>query len=108
MSAATIQAQSSFFAVRDEITAAIDARDIAAVAFEVLTRSGHEQKIYHLTGAEVLSFSDMLEQLGRILGRDLQLVRLSPTDRAVCRCRFSLITSLLQRTDFVTKAIGSR
>ena len=80
MSAATIQAHNSFFAIQDEITAAIDARDIAAVAFEVLTRSGHDQKIYHLTGAEVLSFSDMLQQLGRTLGRDLQLVRLSPED----------------------------
>jgi uncharacterized protein YbjT (DUF2867 family) len=80
MSAATIQAQNSFFAVQDEITAAIDARDIAAVAFEVLTRSGHEQKIYHLTGAEVLSFNDMLQQLGRVLGREIQLVKLSSED----------------------------
>jgi uncharacterized protein YbjT (DUF2867 family) len=80
MSSATIQAQNSLFSVQDEVTAAIDARDIAAVAFEVLTRSGHDQKIYHLTGAEVLSFSDMLQQLGQILGRDLQLVRLSPKD----------------------------
>jgi uncharacterized protein YbjT (DUF2867 family) len=80
MSSATIQAQNSLFSVQDEITAAIDARDIAAVAFEVLTGSGHDRKIYHLTGAEVLSFSDMLQQLGQILGRDLQLVRLSPED----------------------------
>jgi uncharacterized protein YbjT (DUF2867 family) len=80
MSSATIQAQNSLFSVQDEITAAIDARDIAAVAFEVLTGSGHDRKIYHLTGAEVLSFSDMLQQLGQILGRDLQLVRLSPKD----------------------------
>jgi uncharacterized protein YbjT (DUF2867 family) len=80
MSSATIQAQNSLFSVQDEITAAIDARDIAAVAFEILTQSGHDQKIYHLTGAEVLSFSDMLQQLGQILGRDLQLVRLSPED----------------------------
>lgn len=80
MSAATIQAQNALFSVQDEISAAIDARDIAAVAFEVLTQSGHDQKIYHLTGAEVLSFSDMLQQLGQILGRDLQLVRLSPKD----------------------------
>jgi uncharacterized protein YbjT (DUF2867 family) len=80
MSASTIQTQNSFFAVRDEITAAIDARDIAAVAFEVLTQSGHEQKIYHLTGAEVLSFSDMLQQLGWVLGREIQLVQLSSAD----------------------------
>jgi uncharacterized protein YbjT (DUF2867 family) len=80
MSAATIQAQSSLFAVQDEITAAIDARDIAAVAFEVLTESGHERQAYHLTGAEVLSFSDMLQQLEMVLGRKIQLVRLSPED----------------------------
>lgn len=54
MSAAMIKSQNSFFTVRDEVTAAIDARDIAAVAFETLTRSGHERKVYHLTGAEVL------------------------------------------------------
>jgi uncharacterized protein YbjT (DUF2867 family) len=80
MSASTIQTQNSFFALRDEVTTTIDARDIASVAFEVLTQLGHEQKIYHLTGAEVLSFRNMLQQLGRVLERDLQLMLLSPED----------------------------
>jgi uncharacterized protein YbjT (DUF2867 family) len=80
MSTATIKTQNSFFTVRDEMTAAIDARDIAAVAFETLTQAGHEQQSYHLTGAEILSFSDMLQQLGQIIGRKLQLVQLTPAD----------------------------
>ncbi|MFM2303351.1 MAG: hypothetical protein RLZZ135_760 [Cyanobacteriota bacterium] len=80
MSAATIKSQNSFFTVHDEMTVAIDARDIAAVAFETLTQSGHEQQVYHLTGAEVLSFTDMLQQLGQIIGRKLQLVQLTPAD----------------------------
>ncbi|MGL4618524.1 MAG: SDR family oxidoreductase [Chroococcidiopsis sp.] len=80
MSAATIKSQNSFFTVRDEMTAAIDARDIAAVAFETLTRPGHERKIYHLTGAEVLSFNDMLQQLGQRLERNIQLIQLTPAD----------------------------
>lgn len=33
----------------------IDPRDIAAVAVKVLTTSGHEGKIYELTGPELLS-----------------------------------------------------
>lgn len=77
MSAPTIRAQNSFFAPRDEITAAIDARDIAAVAFEVLTTSGHENKAYPLTGAEVLSYSEMLMQLGQVIGRNIELVQLA-------------------------------
>lgn len=80
MSASTIQTQNCFFAVRDHITAAIDTRDIAAVAFEVLTNSGHENRSYHLTGAEVLPFSQMLQQLGQVLGREIQLIQLTPDD----------------------------
>jgi uncharacterized protein YbjT (DUF2867 family) len=76
MSATTIQTQNCFFTIHDEITAAIDTRDIAAVAFDVLTNSGHEQKNYHLTGAEILSYSQMLQQLELILGRKIQLIQL--------------------------------
>ncbi|MBE9138225.1 SDR family oxidoreductase [Nodosilinea sp. LEGE 07088] len=80
MSASTIREQSCLFATGDTLTVAIDARDIAAVALKVLTRGGHEQKRYHLTGAEVLSFSQMLQQLGEVLGREVKLIQLSPAD----------------------------
>jgi uncharacterized protein YbjT (DUF2867 family) len=75
-----MQTQNCFFAAQDEIIAAIDVRDIAAVAFEALTYPGHEQKSYHLTGAEVLSFTEMLRQLGEVLGRKIQLIKLAQDD----------------------------
>jgi uncharacterized protein YbjT (DUF2867 family) len=41
----------------------IDARDIAAVAEVVLTQSGHENKIYELTGPEAISVNDVAHAL---------------------------------------------
>ena len=80
MSAPTIRAQNSFFAPRDEMTAAIDARDIAAAAFSVLTSSGHENKTYQLTGGEAISYTEMMEQLSQVLDRQIQLVQIPQSD----------------------------
>ena len=80
MSASTIRAQNCFFAPRDEMTTAIDARDIAAAAFSVLTSGGHENKTYRLTGAKAISYSEMMEQLSQVLGRQIKLVQISQSD----------------------------
>jgi uncharacterized protein YbjT (DUF2867 family) len=53
----------------DRKTAFIDARDIAAVAAEVLTKPGHDGKTYTLTGPDLLSRAEVVELLGRELGR---------------------------------------
>jgi uncharacterized protein YbjT (DUF2867 family) len=52
----------------------IDTRDIAAAAVPTLTDSGHEGKVYTLTGPRALSYREATEILSRVLGRPLSYV----------------------------------
>ncbi|HEV8582224.1 MAG TPA: SDR family oxidoreductase [Thermoanaerobaculia bacterium] len=49
----------------------IDTRDIAAAAVPTLTESGHEGKVYTLTGPQAISYRDATEILSQVLGRPL-------------------------------------
>lgn len=59
----------------------IDARDIAAVAVEVLTGSGHEGQIYDLTGPEAISVADVAETISYVTGKPVDFVDV-PEDAA--------------------------
>ena len=73
--AGTIQAQGAFYGSGSEAPVGyIDVRDIAAVATKVLTSSGHENKIYELTGPEALSYSDVANKLAVALGKAVRYV----------------------------------
>ena len=61
--------------------AVIDPFDIAAVAALALTRDGHHERSYRLTGPEALRPADRAAILGRVLSRDLHLVA-EPDDDA--------------------------
>jgi uncharacterized protein YbjT (DUF2867 family) len=52
----------------------VDPRDVAAVARTVLTKSGHEGKIYEVTGPEALTIGEMVEVLAGALGTPLRYV----------------------------------
>lgn len=56
----------------------IDPRDIAEVAVKILTTSGHEGKIYELTGTEFLSFTEVAAKLSRALGYEIPFIDLPP------------------------------
>jgi uncharacterized protein YbjT (DUF2867 family) len=56
----------------------IDARDVAAVAAEVLTGEGHTGQIYTLTGPESLTYTEVAAALSRGLGRSVTYVDLPP------------------------------
>lgn len=64
---------------RDEIfipvggarTSFIDVRDIGAVAAVCLTRPGHENKAYDLTGPEGLDYDQVADLFTRVLGRKI-------------------------------------
>lgn len=58
-------------------TAFIDTRDIAAVAAEVLTGSGHEGKTYTLTGPELLSRHEVAAAIGKEIGRKVTYLPIS-------------------------------
>lgn len=49
----------------------VDTRDIAAVAATVLNEADHEGQRYVLTGPEAISYDDVAEILGRLLGREV-------------------------------------
>lgn len=59
----------------------IDARDIAAVAVEVLTGNNHEGKIYDLTGPDALSVAEVAQTISEVTGRQVAFVDV-PEDAA--------------------------
>jgi uncharacterized protein YbjT (DUF2867 family) len=71
----TIRAQSAFYqATGDGKHATIHPADVGEVAAKVLTSSGHEGKIYELTGPDALSADEQAATLSRVLGRTIKYV----------------------------------
>jgi uncharacterized protein YbjT (DUF2867 family) len=50
----------------------VDARDNAAVAVAALTESGHESKVYHITGSEALTYREVAEILSQAIGKKVR------------------------------------
>ena len=61
-------------------TAPIDERDIAAVAVFALCEDGHAGAEYVLTGPESLSQFEQVSTIGRVIGRSLRIVEISPDE----------------------------
>ncbi|MCP2342832.1 NAD(P)H-binding protein [Actinomadura rupiterrae] len=61
----------------DVAAACVDPADIGAVAARALTGTGHEGRIYELTGPQALRPADQIAVLAEVLGRDLRCVGLS-------------------------------
>jgi uncharacterized protein YbjT (DUF2867 family) len=71
----TIIHQNKFFgAIGEAKISLVDTRDIAAVAAAALTGTGHENKIYNITGPEALSHQELADNLSKVLGRHIQFV----------------------------------
>jgi uncharacterized protein YbjT (DUF2867 family) len=69
-----------FLPMEDAKIASIDIGDIAEVAATVLTGSGHEGKIYPLTGPEALSMIEVAEKLSIATGKPIQYVNVAPDE----------------------------
>src|SRR5262249_36610112 len=73
--ASSIKSQSAFYLPQGNgKVSLVDTRDIAAVAVEALTESGHEGRKYAITGGEALSNYEIAEKLSRALGRKISYV----------------------------------
>jgi uncharacterized protein YbjT (DUF2867 family) len=59
---------------------AIDPKDVAAVAVEVLTTVGHDGKIYELTGPDLLTYAEMVEAISTTINRPLRFVDVPPAE----------------------------
>lgn len=64
----------------DARIASIDIGDIAEVAADVLTGSGHEGRIYPITGPEALSMAEVAQKLSAATGLSIRYVDVPPHD----------------------------
>jgi uncharacterized protein YbjT (DUF2867 family) len=79
--APSIAATGSFMLpMEDARIASIDVGDLADVAALALTTSGHEGKIYSLTGPEALTMSEVAEKLSSAIGRPVRYVNVLPEE----------------------------
>lgn len=58
--------------------ASIDVGDIAEIAATVLTTSGHDGKIYSLTGPEALTMAEVAERLSAATGKTIGYINVAP------------------------------
>jgi len=67
-----------FLPMEDARIASIDVGDIAEIAATVLTGSGHEGKIYPLTGPQALTMTEVAEKLSAATGKSIRYVNVPP------------------------------
>ena len=67
-----------FLPMEDARIASIDVGDIAEIAADVLTHSGHEGKTYPLTGPEALTMTQVAEKLSAATGKTIRYVDVPP------------------------------
>lgn len=82
-SSQTLKNQNAFYLpAGDGKISFVDARDVAAVVVEVLTKNGsqHKNKVYDITGPEALSHSQVAEILSKETGRRISYVDISEED----------------------------
>jgi uncharacterized protein YbjT (DUF2867 family) len=54
----------------------VDVDDIADVAVAALTQEGHEGRLYELTGPRLLTFADVVHEIGRARGRPVEFAQI--------------------------------
>jgi uncharacterized protein YbjT (DUF2867 family) len=69
-----------FLPMEDARIASIDVGDLAEIAARVLTGSGHEGKIYPLTGPEALTMTEVAARLSVATGKTIRYVNVPPED----------------------------
>jgi uncharacterized protein YbjT (DUF2867 family) len=69
-----------FLPMEDQRIASIDVGDLAEISALVLTRPGHEGKIYPLTGPEALTMTEVAEQLSAATGKIIKYINVAPED----------------------------
>jgi uncharacterized protein YbjT (DUF2867 family) len=69
-----------FLPMEDQRIASIDVGDLAEISALVLTRPGHEGKIYPLTGPEALTMTEVAEQLSAATGKIIKYINVAPDD----------------------------
>jgi uncharacterized protein YbjT (DUF2867 family) len=77
----TIRSGGVFYSASGEAKIShVDVRDIAAVAVKALMETGHERKVYQLTGPQALTYDEIASELSSVLGRSIQHTNLTSED----------------------------
>lgn len=72
-------AQGQLFApIGDASVSLVDIRDIAAVAFEALTKPGHAGEVYDITGPQALTHAEIATRIGAAIGRNVSFIQIPP------------------------------
>ena len=80
VAASIVEQDKYFMPMRDGQVGIIDVRDVARFILTVLTRPGHENKTYEITGPELVSFHDIAGQLSEVMGREIRYVDVPAED----------------------------
>jgi uncharacterized protein YbjT (DUF2867 family) len=83
----------------DARIASVDIGDIAEVAISVLTTSGHEGKIYPLTGPEALTMTEVAAKLSSATGKSIRYVDVPPDEARKARLAAGLPPYLAEGLD---------
>ncbi|MCY1245576.1 NAD(P)H azoreductase [compost metagenome] len=76
-----IKQQNAFFAaIGDAKISLVDIRDIASIAAEALTASGHENKVYNITGPETLTHMELAALFSEVLDKPIQFIDIAPEE----------------------------
>lgn len=78
--------------------------DIAAVAARVLTTPGHDGCAYDITGPQQLSIEEMVQTIGRVLGKPIQYTNIPPLAAGFWMARSGMS---LQMVAAVLEVIGT-
>jgi uncharacterized protein YbjT (DUF2867 family) len=75
----TIVQGGKFFApIGDARVSLVDIRDIAEIAAEALVGSGHEDRVYDITGPQALTHAEIALQFGKAMGRPVSFIDVPP------------------------------
>jgi uncharacterized protein YbjT (DUF2867 family) len=74
----------------------VDPRDVAAVACTVLTHPGHAGQIYEVTGPEAFTIGEMVQILGKVMGKPLRYVNVPAFLAAIWLRRFGMSPELVK------------
>lgn len=74
--AGMVKSGTIYFDAGDGKAPFVDLADVGAVAAKVLTGSGHESKVYELTGPAALGYADIAAIFTRLLGRKVTYVNI--------------------------------
>jgi len=88
-----------FLPMEDARIASVDVGDIAEVAAIVLTTSGHEGKIYPLTGPEALTMTEVAAKLSAATGKTIRYVNVTPEDAKKARLAAGMPPFLVDALD---------